>query len=178
MGIPESPTIGEILKEREEATRIATLAENKRVLDKLHNALKYGGVFALADEMNKMRESLRQRTTSEIIATIHAPKYVTNTERVRCNNTDCIDYNKELCSPWKCSYYLQKHDAGISDKAFNDALDLVLSESYDICKWKKWCDDLHQSCSRPCDFFESRSIKVIVESLKNSHEEMKKEVEE
>lgn len=42
--------------------------------------------------------------------------------RCRCNRIDCMDYYKELCSPWKCSYYLRDRDMKIKQDAREEAL--------------------------------------------------------
>lgn len=52
-------------------------------------------------------DPVRSRSLSEHDKQEHADFIAS---RIRCDKTDCMDYHKELCSPWKCTYYLRKHD--------------------------------------------------------------------
>lgn len=57
---------------------------------------------------------------SSVAAAPDAPKRgcsLTNTEIIRCSKTDCIDYNTELCHPWKCTHAMKKHDHAIATAA-------------------------------------------------------------
>jgi hypothetical protein len=52
----------------------------------------------------------------------------TNTELRHCKKTECIDYNTELCQPWKCSYAMQKHDAAMAHIATLAAYEELIIE--------------------------------------------------
>lgn len=38
----------------------------------------------------------------------NTPRFVSNSVLVRCDKEDCIDFNNDLCQPWKCNYWKSK----------------------------------------------------------------------
>ena len=48
---------------------------------------------------------------------------ITNTEIIRCKKMDCIDYNTELCHPWKCTIAMEKHDIAIRNAAQRELIE-------------------------------------------------------
>lgn len=56
---------------------------------------------------------------------IAAATPLTNTQIIRCKKSDCIDYNTDLCHPWKCSHAMKHHDAAIRREERERVLDDV-----------------------------------------------------
>ena len=74
-------------------------------------------MYADGLSLDKYDEIILRKTCSRLASTPTPDdlgKFIN--DRCNCKNTECIDYMKELCSPWKCTHYLQRRDTAIRNQ--------------------------------------------------------------